>query len=210
VSPRADEDTLGSDVPRTFVTIVTGVPRSGTSLLMQVLAAGGLPPLADDARPPDADNPRGYFEWQPAKRLPAQSGWLAEAQGRAVKVVHALVPALPEGFAYRLILVRRAFAEVLASQERMLARRGETSPPLPPSRLAAIFEAQLAEVAAFARERGAPLLEVSHARLLAEPGGACAEIAAFLGGGLDAAAMVRAVEPALHRQRGGPARPDGV
>ena len=182
--------------------VATGVPRSGTSLLMQVLAAGGVPLLADAARSPDSDNPLGYFEWAPAKRLPRESGWVGEARGRAVKVVHALVPSLPPGPRYRVLLVRRAWPEVLASQAAMLARRGEGVPALADERLVAVYEAQLAEVDAWARARNAPLLEVLHGRLLAAPGAACAEIAAFVGGGLDVAAMARAVVPALHRRRG--------
>lgn len=184
--------------PRDFVTVVTGVPRSGTSLLMQALAAGGLPLLADAARPPDADNPRGYFEWEPAKRLPRESDWLERALGRAVKVPHRLVPALPEGFAYRVLVARRAWSEVIASQDAMLARRGAEPPVIAPERLAAVFEGQLREVEAFAATRAAPLLSVEYARLVAEPEAACAEISAFLGGGLDVAAMARCIEPALH------------
>jgi hypothetical protein len=168
---------------------------------MQVLAAGGVPLLSDGRRPPDPDNPRGYFEWEPARRLPRESGWVAEARGRAVKVVHALVPELPEGFAYRVLLVRRSFAEVVASQDAMLARLGERAPALEPTRLHAVFEAQLEDVVAWARARGAPLLEVSHASLLSDPAAACAAIAEFLGGGLDEAAMAAAVDPALYRQR---------
>jgi hypothetical protein len=169
---------------------------------MQVLGAGGVPLLADAARAPDADNPLGYFEWAPAKRLPRESGWVAGARGRAVKVVHALVPSLPPGPRYRVLLVRRAWSEVLASQAAMLARRGERAPDLADERLVAVYEAQLAELAAWALSREAPLLEVLHARLLAAPEAACEEIAAFLGGGLDVAAMARAVVPALHRRRG--------
>jgi LPS sulfotransferase NodH len=188
-------------VDPTEVVVVTGVPRSGTSLVMQMLAAAGVPLLADASRAPDPDNPRGYLEWAPAKRLPRESAWVAGARGRAVKVVHALVTALPPGERYRVVLVRRAWPEVLASQAAMLARRGEAPPPLAPERLAAVYEAQLAEVDAWARARGAPVLGLAHARLLAAPVAAAAELAAFLGGGLDAAAMARAVDPALHRQR---------
>lgn len=179
---------------------MTGVPRSGTSLVMQMLAAGGVPLLADGERAPDADNPRGYLEWAPAKRLPRESAWLAGARGRAVKVVHALVPLLPPGECYRVVLVRRAWPAVLASQEAMLARRGE-APTLAPERLVAVYEAQLGELSAWARARRAPLLELAHARLLAEPAAAAAELAAFLGKGLDARAMAAAVAPALQRQR---------
>jgi hypothetical protein len=186
---------------RDFVTVVSGVPRSGTSLLMQMLAAGGLDPLQDGVRPADADNPRGYFEYAPVKRLPESGGWVSAARGRAVKVVHALVPLLPEATPYRVVLVRRAWDEVLASQAVMLARTGRTSDDLPPDRLVAVFEAQLEALLAWARRVGAPVLEVSFAEVLMDPGGAAAALDVFLGGGLDRDEMSGAVDPVLYRQR---------
>jgi hypothetical protein len=183
------------------IVVVTGVPRSGTSLVMQMLVAAGVPVLADAARVADADNPRGYYEFEPARRLPRESAWVAGARGRAVKVVHALVPALPRAERYRVVLVRRAWSEVLASQAAMLAGRGEAAPALAPERLVAVYEAQLDELVGWARAQGAPLLELSHARLLGDPRAAAVALAAFLGGGHDPDAMARAVVPALHRQR---------
>ena len=50
-----------------FITVVSGLPRSGTSLMMQMLSAGGLPALTDDLREADESNPRGYFEFEPVK-----------------------------------------------------------------------------------------------------------------------------------------------
>ncbi|RIK96576.1 MAG: sulfotransferase family protein [Proteobacteria bacterium] len=188
---------------RRFVTVVTGLPRSGTSLAMQMLRAGGIPLLADERRAPDADNPRGYFEYEPVRRLARDAGWMAEAVGRAVKVVAPLARHLPPGFEYRVLLVRRDLAEVIASQERMLARRGEPNAGgLAPERLAAVLAAQLAETAAFfARSAGVRTLPLEHAALLRDPAAAAAAIDAFLGGGLDRAAMCAVVEPALHRER---------
>ena len=97
-------------MPRDFVTVVTGVPRSGTSLLMQMLAAGGVPALSDGVRAPDASNPRGYLEHAGLRRLgrdPAAAALVVAAVGRAVKVVHALVAALPPGPPYRVLVARR-------------------------------------------------------------------------------------------------------
>ena len=129
---------------RDFVVVVSGVPRSGTSLLMQMLVAGGLPVFVDSARPPDAHNPRGYFEFEPAKALAENAAWLPQAIGHAVKVVHTLVASLPEGFDYRLVLMRRDLAEVVASQDAMLAG---SAPPGPSARrLAEIYAHQLAEL----------------------------------------------------------------
>ena len=186
---------------RDFVTVVSGLPRSGTSLLMQMLAAGGLPVLADASRPPDRHNPRGYFELAAAKRLPTDAGFLASAVGRAVKLVVPLACALPAGSGpYRVVLVRRSLDEVLASQDAML--EGDAPDGLPEPRLREIFRAQLAELEAWAETRpDVALLAVEHAELLAEPRRIAAALSEFLGGGLDLAAMAAAVDPSLYRQR---------
>lgn len=187
--------------PREFVTVVSGVPRSGTSLVMQMLAAGGIEPVTDGVRREDADNPRGYLEYAAVKRLPEHAEWVSGARGRAVKVIHLLVPRLPPGVPYRVILVRRDWEEVLASQAAMLRRRGGPAPELEADRLVAVFEAQLAEVVAWSARHGAPLLEVTHRDLLEAPAATAAALDTFLGGGLDRDEMSGAVDPALHRQR---------
>jgi hypothetical protein len=185
------------------ITVVTGIPRSGTSLLMQMLAAGGLPVLGDGVRAPDADNPRGYFEFEPAKRLASDASWLIRAEGRAVKIVHTLVPSLPPNRRYRVLLVRRRLDEVLASQRAMLARRGEPSDPEGEARLLPALRAQLARLERWLEAReGLGWLRIDHAGLIADPKAAARSIAAFLDGGLDDAAMAACVDPALHRQRG--------
>lgn len=186
------------------VTVVSGPPRAGTSLMMQMLEAGGVAPLCDDARPPDAGNPRGYYELQAVKRLPAETGWLSAARGRAVKVVHALASSLPRGERYRVLWMERAPLAVARSQRALLERLGRApSDDLPDERVAEILSAQLARVAAELDAR--PDVErwtVRHAALLggeASARGEVERVAAFLGGPLDVAAMVACVDPALHR-----------
>lgn len=187
---------------RPYAIVVSGVPRSGTSLVMQMLAAGGIEPLCDGARPPDAANPRGYFELEAVKRTRRDASWLAQAEGRAVKVIHALLPALPRERAYRVILVRRDLREVLASQRAMLAGPEAPRDSLDDDRLTRIFEAQLREAEAWVRAAPrAALLAVDHAALLTDPAREARALAAFLDGGLDVGAMAAAVDPALHRQR---------
>lgn len=200
---------------RDFVTVVTGAPRSGTSLLMQLLAAGGVPAVSDGVRAPDAANPRGYLEHALLRRLgrdPAADALIRSAGGRALKVVHALVHALPAGPDYRVLLARRHLAAVVASQDRMLASQDrmlgkEAASPLPPERLAEIVRVQLAEAAeALAGRADVRVLAVDTAALVREPEPACAEIDAFLGGGLDRLGMVRAVVPGLFGRGGYTAR----
>ena len=187
-------------VSRDFIAVVSGVPRSGTSLLMQMLAAGGLPVLPDGARPPDAHNPRGYFEFEPAKALAMNADWLPRAVGRAVKVVHTLVTALPEGFDYRLVLVRRELAQVVASQDALLA--GHAPPGPSAQRLAEIYARQLVELEHWLGGRpGFSVLELDYGRLLADPSRAARSLDGFLGVGLDTEAMAGAVAPDLWHQR---------
>jgi hypothetical protein len=185
---------------RKWITVVSGVPRSGTSLVMHMLAAGGYPVLADETRPPDDHNPRGYLEYAPVKALRRDSSWLPEARGRAVKVIHALVSVLPEGCDYRLVLVRRDLHEVVASQEAMLPQPLEGG--LGADRLVEIFASQLAELETWlAGQPHFRVLRLEHAALLSEPRAAAEQLAAFLDGGLDAAAMAAVVDPALYRQK---------
>ncbi len=186
-----------------FATLVTGIPRSGTSLMMQMLCAGGMPVLQDASRPPDADNPRGYYELDAVRHTRRDTSWLEAATGHAVKVVHLLVPELPADRPYRVISMHRALDEVLASQREMLRRRGAQLPDAAQeARLGALLEAQL--LAAEHWVEAAPdaaLLRVEHGDLLRDPAGAAVRVAAFAGSGLDVAAMAEQVDPTLHRQR---------
>lgn len=190
---------------RDYVTVVSGPPRSGTSLVMQMLAAGGMPLLSDGLRLPDAGNPHGYHELDAVKRLHREPAFLDDAPGRAVKVVHPLVRHLPAGrdFGYRVLWLERDLLEVARSQRSLLAQLGR--PPeddLSEERVAEILAWQLGRAAAALDARAdVRRLVVRHAGLLATPGAEAERVAAFLDGGLDRAAMVACVDPALHRSR---------
>ena len=185
---------------RDFVTVVSGVPRSGTSLMMQMLRAGGLPLLADDHRLPDEDNPRGYFEYAPVKASARDVSWIAEATGCAVKVIHALLRHLPGEVELRIILMERNLEEVLASQRAMMERGGAA--PADDRGLAVGFADQLEVVRVWAVERPrTPLLHVGYRDAVERPIAVAQRVDAFLAGGLDVSAMIRAVDPALYRKR---------
>jgi hypothetical protein len=192
-----------------FVTVVTGVPRSGTSLLMQMLARGGMPISTDGVRRPDEDNPRGYFESEVVKKLGAGGDlrWeLPAMTGTAVKIVAPLVLRLPADLPYRVLLVRRNVAEVIESQHKMMARAGIVA-PLDDQRLARALGASWHRVRSWAS--GNPrtgLLELNYAELIDDPRRSAVTIEAFLGGGLDMEAMAASVDPALHRCRAPPVR----
>jgi hypothetical protein len=169
---------------------------------MQMLDAGGMPLLTDSRRRPDDDNPRGYYEFEPVKRLASDSSWVGSAEGKAVKVIHTLLPRLPSGHRYRVLLAVRNLEEVVSSQRSMLERLGESPGEIPDDRLIEIFRAQLDETRRFLDGRpGFSMLEVRHGALLRRPRAHAESIAAFLGGGLDVDAMVGVVDPTLHRQR---------
>jgi hypothetical protein len=189
-------------VQRDFVTVVSGLPRSGTSMLMRMLEAGGIPALTDGLRAADADNPHGYFELESVKQLPADTAWIEAAQGKAVKVVSALVDKLPAGHRYRVVFVERDLGEVLASQRRMLERRGQPTDRVSDAAMAAMFKGHVAAVLGRVQEMPATrLMRIGHGEVLACPAGAARRLDDFLAGGLDRDAMAAAVDPSLWRQR---------
>lgn len=184
------------------IVIVSGLPRSGTSMLMQMLAAGGVPILTDGERAADQDNPRGYLEYAAAKRPDAGTGWLADARGKAVKIVAQLLPALTAEHRYRVIFAERPLHEILASQRVMLERSGKPGGRLAERRMAGIFLKQMAQVQRILTPHGerVQVLSVPYHEALADPSAAAERLNDFLGGGLDLAAMAAAVAPSLRRQ----------
>lgn len=185
-----------------FITIVSGLPRSGTSLMMQMLAAGGLPTLTDERRAADASNPRGYLEFEPVKHLRTDRTWLPSAVGHTVKIIHLLLRELPTdgGFTYRVLLMKRPIAEVLASQRVMLERQGK--PSAHPSILTPVYQAQLAQAEQWLRDQpDFSFLPIEYHRVIQTPATVAQEVTDFLGSTLDVVKMAAAVDPALHRQR---------
>jgi hypothetical protein len=171
-------------------------------MAMQMLVAGGLEALTDALRAADSDNPHGYLEYEPVKQLRTDKSWVAAARGKAVKVIHLLLPELPEDLDYRVIFMERDLREVVRSQSTMLARSGKAGGNLAPERMAAMYAAQLTQVFAWVAARpNFRLLRLSHASCMADPTGAAKEINTFLGGRLDEVKMVAAVDPSLHRNR---------
>ncbi|MFK7895444.1 MAG: hypothetical protein AB8G23_06390 [Myxococcota bacterium] len=192
--------------PSDLITVVSGIPRSGTSLAMQMVAATGIEPLVDDARPPDASNPRGYFELDAVKRMPRLgTDWLTQARGRSVKVIHALLEFLPRDVSYRVVYMERDLDEVIASQDRMLERQGEATGAeggLPKARLREILEKQnAAAIALLESERCFELECFTHRTLMIDPARSAERMAAFLGCEDAAPAIAAHVDPALYRER---------
>jgi hypothetical protein len=185
-----------------MITIVSGLPRSGTSLMMQMLAAGGMPILSDSERSADVDNPRGYLEWERIKQLPKDPASIAEAEGKAVKVISKLLLSLPAEHEYRVIFMQRPLPEVLASQDEMLRRRGNFDPAADNSVVARAFQDHLAAV--YAWLNGKPHVKVNRVQyhaVLNAPRETAESVAEFLEVPLDVEAMTKQVDGSLYRQR---------
>jgi hypothetical protein len=186
-----------------MIIIVSGLPRSGTSLMMQMLQAGGMPLLTNDLRPPDADNPNGYWEYEPVKRLPQDNSWLPKAEGKAVKVVSALLQYLPPQHTYKIIFMQRPMQEVLASQRIMLERRGAQNGKADDQTLGAVFAQHLDHIEHWlAAQQHMTVLYVNYQETIADPAETATRVAQFLDLPRAVDAMARAVDPRLHRQRG--------
>jgi hypothetical protein len=194
---------MTATIDNTFITIVSGLPRSGTSMMMKVLEAGGLPPLTDNIRAADEDNPKGYYEFERVKQLPkGDVAWLPDAQGKVVKVIAALLPQLPGGYHYRVIFMQRAMPEVLASQRQMLIRRGEDPNKIPDEVLAKLFEKHLRQVDEWiSQQPHVERLDVNYNEMLKDPQPFIDQVDAFLRNQLDKTRMAAVIDPSLHRQR---------
>jgi predicted AlkP superfamily phosphohydrolase/phosphomutase/predicted Zn-dependent protease len=184
-----------------FVVVVSGLPRSGTSMLMQMLAAGGVVTLTDSERTADESNPRGYLELDKVRRLQSENDWLHEANGKALKVVAPLLPFLPQQCNYRVVLMERDIDEVLASQNKMLARLDREGASLEMDELRQAMLHQLDQARRLLKGHQVPTLVLQYAEVLDDPTNAAQRLARFLGKDLDEAAMAKIADPALYRER---------
>jgi len=185
-----------------MITIVSGLPRSGTSLMMQMLVAGGMTPLSDGERVADADNPRGYLEWERIKALPNDPACIAEGEGKVVKVISRLLLSLPPGHDYRVIFMQRPLPEVLASQDQMMRRRGTFKEGANPAAMAAAFEKHLREVDAWLERKAyVKALRVLYHDALTKPEEVSRQIADFLEISLNLKSMTQQVDASLYRNR---------
>jgi tetratricopeptide (TPR) repeat protein len=180
------------------ITIVSGLPRSGTSMLMQMLQAGGLDILTDNVRQPDENNPKGYLEYTPVKNLKKDQSFLAEADGKVVKVITQLLKYLPDQFIYKVIFVKRNMHEILASQQKMIGKAGDTYSVS----LAQAFEREVELVDIWARKE--PNVEIKYLNyedVIFDTDAQIASISGFIGKDLDKNKMKAAVNINLYRNR---------
>lgn len=183
------------------IVIVSGLPRSGTSMMMQICEAGGLTSLIDQDRKADEDNLKGYYELKQVKRLEKDKSWLPRARGRVVKVISALLQHLPPEYRYKVLFMQRNMDEIIASQKQMLVHRGEPN-RFSDEDLARIFRNHLKIVGQWLRDQhNFEVLHVDYNQLLENPREKIAEIKGFLGKGLDDAGMAAVIDTNLYHQR---------
>ena len=184
------------------IIVVSGLPRSGTSLMMQMLEAGGIPILTDSLRVADVSNPRGYYEFEAVKNLPDDTRWIPEARGKAVKIISMLLYQLPPTERYRVLFMERNLEEVLSSQESMLRRLNRT--PAPHDQMSESFRVHLSRLEEWLSvQNHISNLKVPYQGLIDQPEAQSAMISRFLGKPLNQQRMSQVVDPALYRSRGG-------
>jgi hypothetical protein len=193
---------LGHKSPAPVI-VVSGLPRSGTSMMMKMLEAGGLPVMIDGLRAPDPDNPEGYYELERVKELDkGDTAWINEARGQGIKVISALLEFLPKDNQYQVIFIHRRIEEVLRSQRKMLERRGEKTDDVGDAEMADLFAKHLTKVKGWLRQQpNFAVLDVDYNAMLQDPKPYIQSINQFLGGVLNEQAMGDIVNPDLYRNR---------
>jgi hypothetical protein len=185
-----------------FTLVVSGLPRSGTSMMMKMLAEGGVPIITDEIRNADEDNPNGYYEFEAVKQLADnQNEWLAGGNGKAVKIISALLEYLPPKYRYKVIFMEREINEILASQQKMLSRRNEKS-DLEDALMQEQFEQHLAAIKYWlGRQPNIEVMYVQYNTMIASPGSYCEQIAEFIGMPVDVKKMRAVPNTRLYRNR---------
>jgi hypothetical protein len=187
-----------------FITVVSGLPRSGTSMMMKMLQAGNMPLLIDDMRIPDEDNPRGYFEFERVKDLEHDNSWLDIARGRAVKIVSPLLRyvSMDAGYRYRIIFMLRNVNEILMSQRKMASRLNPGEDGIEDALLMKNYSVHLKEIQEWAnRQENMDVMYLQYADVLMNPLAAARHICNFLGLGLNTREMSAVIDGSLYRQR---------
>jgi hypothetical protein len=185
-----------------IVTVVSGLPRSGTSMLMKMLDAGGIPPLSDNIRKADEDNPKGYYEFERVKKLPDDTAWLKDAQGKVVKVLAELVKHLPDDYDYKIIFIERNMNEIVASQKKMLVRRGEDPDKVDDDEILELFVKYKKIIKNWLKKQpNIKVLYVDYNEILTDPLPYIQEINEFFDNALNEVKMKEAIDKKLYRNR---------
>ena len=184
------------------IIVVSGLPRSGTSMMMHMLAAGGMELVTDQLRQADEDNPKGYFEFEKVKSLTENASWMGIACGKAIKIIASLLPYLPSAYTYKVILMERNLQEILASQQMMLQNRGADTSGPDDKTMGDLLAQNLSDVKAWLRQQAhIDVLVVGHADAMADPLACAQRVRQFVDQPLDVHAMAAVVDPSLYRNK---------
>ena len=185
------------------VIIVSGLPRSGTSMMMKILEAGGIPLLTDGIRKADSDNPSGYYEFERVKNLnEGDTDWLPDARGKAVKIISPLLTYLPAGYDYRIIFMQRNIREILTSQQKMLRTRGLETKSANDVNLSVIYEKLAKKTEMWAKNTaGVQSITMDYNRIMSDPYPQLRRLNCFFGEKLNLESMAGAVDISLYHQR---------
>ncbi len=193
---------VSKKMDRKYITVVSGLPRSGTSMMMRMLDEGGIDAVTDRVREADVDNPKGYYEFEPVKKTKDDASWVPTAVGKSVKMVYMLLYDLPADVDYRVVFMRRHLDEVIASQNVMLERRGKSQGGMSGDVLKSTFEAQIKKCSDWLTQQpNFKTLYVDYNEVLKTPQSPVDAINVFLGGNLNTQAMLTVVDPSLYRRR---------
>lgn len=190
-------------VDKDSILVVSGLPRSGTSMMMKMLEAGGIPVVTDKLRVADQNNPNGYYELERVKQLKdGDFSWLEDAQGKVVKIITALITHLPVNYSYKVIFMQRELFEVLASQRKMLGRLGKPEDKVDDAQMAKIYQGHLRNVETWLRNQpNIKLLYVNYNQMVDNPIEPVQQVNQFLGGDLDIQSMLSVINKDLYRER---------
>ena len=200
---KRNQDRASSILPAAPIVVVSGLPRSGTSMMMKMLAAGGIAPLTDELRVADGDNPKGYYEIERVKQLDkGDTGWLPMARGKVVKIISFLLQYLPADERYQVIFLRRNLDEILASQRKMIINRGEDPNQMDDAQVAAMFDRHIELIEKWLeRQPHVDTLYIHYSDVMADPLREIDRMCRFLGRDLDIQAMAEVVDFNLYRNR---------
>lgn len=181
------------------IIIVSGLPRSGTSMMMKILEAGGVEILTDNIRKADEDNPNGYYEFEKVKQIKTDKSWLSNAQNKAIKMVSALLKYLPSGYNYKIIFIERRIEEILASQKQMLLRKDK---PISDENITNSLLKHIKKVKAWLKKQSnIKFISINYNQVLSDPKKEVKRLNKFLNLNLDSEAMIKVVNPRLYRQK---------
>ena len=187
--------------------IVTGLPRSGTPMMMKMFDAGGIKPISDGLRQADIDNPNGYYELEAVKDIKTDVSWLEDAPGKVVKMVSMLLFNLPSTYEYKIVFMRRKMAEIIASQNRMLTRLGEKAEKND-EEMGKLYELHLAEIIDWlSKKSNIKFVEINYNQIMIDPLRELNRLVPLCEDQLNIDEMAKVVNASLYRQRGADGKP---